>query len=173
MAIGEDGPVGRIEQGRKHPCSDHRGQRPVSGQQQDDVQDDGARQQGGRHDEVVGVVGPPPPGGNDRDPFPREQGEDRDRGSKGLPIVHPIVVLEGGTKGNGRDRRHDRPPLPILPVQPEVPVPRQQVEVHVERADDGDEQNRNEVNVVDVPGHRDAFRRQLRGLDNLIGSKHN
>jgi hypothetical protein len=24
-----------------------------------------------------------------------------------------------------------------------------------------------------VPGHRDAFRRQLRGLDNLIGSKHN
>ena len=127
----KDGPVARVEQEAKGAAAYQGGDHPVAREQHDRVHDQRARYHGGGEDEADGVVRPPVEAPVTGQPFTCQQAHDAKGGAKGQAVVHPQVVHDGGAVGDAHDRGYHRPPLTVFPVQPEVPVPRQQHEVHV------------------------------------------
>jgi len=152
----DDRPVARIEDQTPAHAANDGGEQVAAGQQQDGVEQDRTGNQDGREAEVHGEVGPAPEVEITVDPLTEQQSQYTDGGAPRLTEAFPQEVLYCRREGDEYDRGHGDPQTTVFPVGPEVPVTHGEHGVNVVGTADDEEENE-QAQVVNGPGHRHRF----------------
>src|SRR5208282_2824425 len=128
--------------------AEQRGQNEAAGLEQEPIKND--RRTHGRRgpDEIQRIVFRNVPLEVSAHPGAHEEAHRRVGRAGREPPCDPLDILERGRNDNRRERRDHRPPLRVLPVRPEIPVPGEQLLGNVRGA--ADHENRSDPEH-DVP----------------------